>query len=128
MKLSKYLFIALLLCVMLLVAACGNDAPTVDDTISYTITVVDASGAPVPGVMVSICQDQEGGVCYMPVKTDEHGLATVSKTAVPVQDNLKVRVMSGGGSELPMADGTVGYTPIPNGSTAITLTIAIQPE
>jgi hypothetical protein len=61
-------------------------------------------------------------------QTDSNGMAVFSKEAVPVQDHLKVRVVSGGGDDLPLADGTVGYTPIPKDSTTITLTIAIRPE
>ena len=115
------------LCLLLFMTACIQDPPKVDETVSYTVTVVDTAGEPVAGALVTICQDVENGVCYMPVKTDENGRAVFYKEAVPVQDHLKVRVMSGGGYDLPLADGTVGYVPIPDGSTAITLTIAIRP-
>lgn len=128
MKLTKCLFAAVLLCMMLAVAACGSDTPTVEENISYTITVVDNGGNPVSGVMVSICQNTEGGICYMPVKTDKNGIASFLKDVVPVQDNLKVRVHSGGGNDLPMADGEIGYTIIPNGTTEMTLTVLIMPE
>ena len=127
MKLTKTILTALLLCLMLVMTACIQDLPKMDETISYTVTVVDTAGEPVVGALVTICQDLEGGICYMPVKTDENGMAVFHKEAVPVQDALKVRVMSGGGYDLPLADGTVGYVPIPNGSTTITLTIAIRP-
>ena len=112
MKLTKCLLIALLLCLMLVMTACIQDPPKVNEAISYTVTVVDAGGEPVAGVLVTICQDVENGICYMPVKTDDNGVATFFKEAVPVQDHLKVRVMSGGGYDLPLADGTVGYVPI----------------
>ena len=115
------------LCLLLFMTACIQDPHKVDETVSYTVTVVDTAGEPVAGALVTICQDVENGVCYMPVKTDENGRAVFHKEAVPVQDHLKVRVMSGGGYDLPLADGTVGYVPIPDGSTAITLTIAIRP-
>ena len=115
------------LCLLLFMTACIQDPPKVDETVSYTVTVVDTAGEPVAGALVTICQDVENGVCYMPVKTDENGRAVFHNEAVPMQDHLKVRVMSGGGYDLPLADGTVGYVPIPDGSTAITLTIAIRP-
>ena len=123
----------LLMCVLLSMAACGEPAATEDVSnlpkgVSYAVKVVDTAGEPVVGALVSICQDKEGGICYMPVKTDENGMAYFYADKVPVQENMKVQVKSGGGYDLPMADGQTGYIIIPNGTTEMTLTVLVMPE
>lgn len=95
--------IALLLAVCLMLCACGNaEAPettaapvettaapaveTVDDgKVTYTITVVDESGAPISGAMVQICLD----ACY-PGMTDANGQAKFSV----VEEDYKVSFLT----------------------------------
>ena len=121
--LTRIFTAAMLACLLLSLTACG-DATTAGSNVSYTITVVDNGGNPVSGVTVFICQDTEGGVCYMPVKTDENGVAAFSKDVVPVQDNMKVRVLVADGYDLPLDEnGDIAYTIIPNGATEMTLTL-----
>ena len=126
---KKYL---LFLLGALLLTACGKEAappatqPVVNPTVkpeefSYQITVVDTEGKPVQGAMVSICQAREGGTCYMPQKTDSGGVARFQSAMVPVQDDLKVRILAAQGYELPTENG--GYTVISNGTTELTLTL-----
>ena len=130
---KKILFFLMAVCLLSALVACGQPEPTENVTnlpegISYGIKVVDTAGEPVVGALVSICQDKEGGICYMPVKTDENGMAYFYADKVPVQENMKVQVKSGGGYDLPMADGQTGYIIIPNGTTEMTLTVLVMPE
>jgi len=47
---------ALLVCAVLLFAACGGNASrTEDGTVTYTVTVVDTAGNPIEGVNVLLC-------------------------------------------------------------------------
>ena len=130
---KKILLFLMVLWMFATLAACGEPKPTENVTnlpegVSYGIKVVDTAGEPVVGALVSICQDKEGGICYMPVKTDENGMAYFYADKVPVQENMKVQVKSGGGYDLPMADGQTGYIIIPNGTTEMTLTVLVMPE
>lgn len=89
MKMCKVL-LAALLAVMMLVSLCacgdqpaaGNNgdtstttttttAPTDDGKATYSVTVLDDSGAPVSGAMVQICKE----TC-IPTVTDDNGNAT----------------------------------------------------
>lgn len=98
---KRFLALLLMLCIVLSFAACsekeddtgdtnesqsvetttegGNNETTEEDTSSdlttYTITVVDEAGNPMPGVMVQICQD----TC-LPGITDANGVAQFSVT------------------------------------------------
>ncbi len=97
MNLKRGFLLALVLCLMLSLCACGGDhiektvapsdeavipqeteeateAPTEAEPegITYTVTVVDEGGNPVVGTMVQICQ---GEICLMPTPTDESGVA-----------------------------------------------------
>ena len=102
--------------------ACGQPDTTepitnLPEGVSYGIKVVNGDGEPIVGALVSICQDVDGGICYMPVKTDENGMAYFNANMVPVQDNLKFRVLSADGYELPLDDaGDIRYTIIPSGT------------
>ena len=126
---KRYITGLLISCLLLVLSACLKAVPpSPNPDVSYRIIVVDEGNNPVSDVLVTICQDKEGGICYMPVRTDENGMAVFYKEAIPVQDNLKVRVMSGGGVDLPMADGNSGYILIPNGTTEMTLTVLIMPQ
>ena len=120
-------FVVLLLLVSLL-AACGEAIPTTAPAtlpaIQYTVHVQDADGNPIADALVAICQAGEGGICYMPAKTGADGTITFPEDAVPVQNNMKVRVLSASGYDLPVDEnGEIIYTIIPDGTTTITLTL-----
>lgn len=119
MKFAKRLLATmLLLLIVTALVACngGEDA--------YRVTVQDAEGNPVVGALVVLCQDKEGGTCYLPGTTDEQGVVQFSPDAVPVQNNMKVRVLAANGFDLPLDEnGDIRYTPIPDGTTEITLTL-----
>ena len=100
-SISRIIALLLAMCVML--CACGGAetpattqaplettaapaAETVDDgKVTYTITVVDESGAPIQGAMVQICLD----ACY-PGMTDANGQAKFSV----VEEDYKVSFLS----------------------------------
>lgn len=120
--------IVMALCLLLCMTACGQPEATettnLPEGVSYGIKVVDAEGNPIAGAMVSICQDKEGGTCYMPVKTDENGMAYFYADMVPVQDNMKFRVLAAEGYELPLDDnGDIRYTLIPNGTVQMIISL-----
>ena len=52
-----------------------EEVTTDDGKVTYTVTVVDANGAPVAGVAVQFCDD---GGCRMPVPTNEQGVVTLT--------------------------------------------------
>lgn len=52
-----------------------TETPTDDGKVTYTVTVVDASGAPVAGVAVQFCDDNG---CRMPVATNAEGIVTLT--------------------------------------------------
>lgn len=74
-----------------------TDAPSVQDTteeattddgkVTYTVKVVDASGAPVAGVAVQFCDDNG---CRMPVATNADGIVTLHEA----QSNFHVTIAS----------------------------------
>lgn len=122
----KKIVLLVLLLALILPACTREPAPTTGSTaaqmqVSYTIKVVSTDGEPVTGAMVSICQNVDGGVCYMPVKTDAQGVARFDAAQVPRQDNLKVQVLAAEGYALPQEND--GYIIIPNGTTEVTLTL-----
>lgn len=133
MKESIRIFaVALAVCLLLSLAACGAPESTegtpavtnLPEGVSYGIKVVDADGNPIVGAMVGICQDVEGGICYMPGITDEGGMAYFYENAIPVQENLKVRVLAAEGYDLPLDDtGDIRYTQIPNGTLYMILSL-----
>jgi hypothetical protein len=116
---KRFLAVILILSLIMVMTACGGH----EDAVSgYKVTVRDPDGNPVVGALVVLCQDQDGGTCYLPVTTDEQGVARFSPEAVPVQKSMKVRVLSANGFELPLDEnGDIRYTPIPEGNTEITL-------
>ncbi len=108
------LSLLLVLCIALGAAACGSDTqpdstpvqesevesdsvslpeseveeesqPADDGKVDYTVTVVDETGAPIPGALVQLCQD----TCY-PSRADDQGVAHFS---VPEAD-YKVSFLS----------------------------------
>ena len=56
------------LCVLAALCACSDKQPQETMPQAYTVMVVDAAGAPIPGVMVQLCLD----ACY-PGVTDANG-------------------------------------------------------
>ena len=112
--------IVLLFCLLLCLTACAPAEPTetndLPEGVSYAIKVVAEDGTPIVGAMVSLCQDKEGGTCYMPALTGEDGVAYFYEKAVPVQGNMKFRVLAAEGYDLPLDEsGDIRYTQIPNG-------------
>lgn len=93
---KKILSIALMLCLVLSLCACGSaedttpatteapvvvteapteapvetEAPVAEGMVTYTVTVVDAEGNPFSGVMVQVCLD-----ACIPAVTNESGVA-----------------------------------------------------
>lgn len=120
-KLTRFVAVIALICTLLSMAACGQPESTepitnLPEGVSYGIKVVNEDGEPIVGALVSICQDVDGGICYMPVKTDENGMAYFNADMVPVQSNMKFRVLAAEGYELPLDDaGEIRYTAIPDG-------------
>lgn len=129
MKNKKRIFaFALAACLLLSMAACGNDSQketnNLPEGVSYGIKVVDGEGNPIAGALVSLCQEGEGGTCYMPSTTGSDGMALFYENMVPVQNHLKVRVLSAEGYILPVdGDGEILYTPIPDGQVHIILVL-----
>lgn len=70
---KKILLLMLLLSLCLV--AC---TPATPSTVTYTVTVLDADGAPAAGVGVQLCKDES---CLTPKKTDEHGRMTFTLAA-----------------------------------------------
>lgn len=52
-----------------------EEVTTDDGKVTYTVKVVDASGAPVEGVMIQFCDDNG---CRMPVATNAGGIMTMT--------------------------------------------------
>ena len=116
----------MVLCLLLCMTACAAPDPTengnLPEGVSYAIEVVDTAGNPIPGAMVVLCQDKEGGTCYMPGSTDENGIAYFHSNMIPVQNDMKVRVLMAEGYDLPLDDsGDIRYTQIPDGTVYMTL-------
>lgn len=126
MKRINRIFAALLICALLTMASCGPVAEPA--ATGYTIKVQDAQGNPIADALVGMCQDGEGGACYLPQKTDADGIVRFAPEAVPVQDNIKVRVLAAVGYDLPLdTNGDILYTPVPNGTTEMTLILEKLP-
>ena len=128
-KLNRIFVFVLAACLLLSLTACGNDEPTKEvnnlpEGVSYGIKVVNENGEAIVGALVSMCQDVEGGTCYMPSTTGSDGMALFYENMVPVQNHLKVRVLSAEGYILPVdGDGEILYTPIPDGQVHIILVL-----
>ncbi len=80
---SALLALSLLLSLSLLLIGCDSPAPEGDGTdpiadgnVTYTVTVLDPDGAPVPGVGVQFCDDNG---CRMPMTTNAEGVVTLSE-------------------------------------------------
>ena len=86
----------------------------INSKITYTVTVLDASGNPIAGVEVQIC---DGDRCLMPDVTGEDGTVKFKTTS--------------GNFEALIKDAPAGYTyddtqyiPFPEGETELTVTLA----
>ncbi len=91
---SALLALSLLLSLSLLLIGCDSNAPEGDGTdqaadgkVTYTVTVLDPSGAPVPGVAVQFCDDNG---CRMPVATNAEGIVTLTEA----KSNFHVTLVS----------------------------------
>lgn len=126
---KKIVIFLMVLCVFSALVACGEPEPTenltnLPDGVSYGIKVVDGDGNPIAGAMVVLCQNVEGGICYMPGFTGEDGMALFKESAIPMQNNMKVRVLAAEGYELPLDDtGDIRYTLIPDGTVQMILVL-----
>ncbi len=63
-----------------------TESDTEDEAPVFNVTVVDANGAPVKGVMVQVCKDS-----CIPAMTNDEGVATFN---VEITDGYKLSVMS----------------------------------
>ncbi len=64
-----------------------EEETTDDGKVTYTVKVVDASGAPVEGVAVQFCDDNG---CRMPVATNAEGIVTLTDA----ESNFHVTIAS----------------------------------
>ena len=92
MRINRFLLLLLVICMLCGLSACGSGeqvpnttaapvteqtqatteaAPVEDDKITFSVKVVDGSGAPMAGVAVQICKDS-----CMPGVTNAEGVAT----------------------------------------------------
>ena len=55
-----------------------TETTAANTTVAYTVTVVDADGAPLAGATVQLCV---GDLCRLPVATDANGVATIEAEA-----------------------------------------------
>ena len=126
---KKIVIFLMVLCMFSAFVACDKPEPTENITnlpegVSYGIKVVDTEGNPIAGAMVVLCQTVEGGMCYMPGFTGEDGMALFQESAIPVQSNMKVRVLAADGYDLPLDDtGDIRYTVIPDGTVQMILVL-----
>jgi len=79
---------------------------------TYTVTVVDADGAPLAGATVQLCV---GDLCRLPVATDANGIATIEAEA----GEYTVKVTLSGYT------GEAQYS-FPEGSTELTVTLTAE--
>lgn len=106
MNMKKFSLLALVLCLVLSLCACGGseapateapateapavEAPATEAAIpegmaQYTITVVDEGGNPIAGAMVQMCKDS-----CIPGATDANGVATFTMA----EDDYKVSFLT----------------------------------
>ena len=88
---SALLSLALLLSLSLLLIGCDSPAPEGEsaeqEKVTYTVTVLDPSGAPVSGVGVQFCDDNG---CRMPMTTNADGIVTLTEA----KSNFHVTIVS----------------------------------
>lgn len=140
---KKILAVILALTLIFVLCACGNDeskstepeqtksdpvdvtedsteenTDSSDDTVTYTITVVDAQGAPLSGVMVQLC-----GESCSPGQTDANGVATYH---LPEADyHAGIMIMPDGYTYTVEPDAD-GYFYFEDGATDIVITLQAE--
>lgn len=87
----------------------ADDTTVLDTKNTYTVTVVDADGAPLAGATVQLCV---GDICRLPVATDANGVAIIEADA----GDYAVKVTLSGYT------GEAQYS-FPEGSTELTVTL-----
>ena len=102
MSMKRFLYLALIACLLLSLCACGQAAadpkestpavttegttePVDDGKVTYTVKVVDEGGNPVANAAVQICKDS-----CLPGMTDAEGVATFRVA----EDDYKVSFMA----------------------------------
>lgn len=86
-----------------------SESENVDDgKIEYTVKLVDASGNPVAGQMIQVCNASN---CFAPVATDANGVATFR---LEESDEYKAKLMTAGED---------AYVYFEAGATELTLTM-----
>lgn len=75
--------LAILFALAVLLCACNTEQPRQTISQPYTVTVVDETGVPIPGVMVQLCLD----ACY-PGVTDANGQAEFSVSTADYKVSL----------------------------------------
>ena len=90
-----------------------------DETVTYTVKIVDQNNDPVVGASVQLCYN---GVCLTAVSTDANGEITNSLKA-GYEVSVKVEVAPGSGYTLPAPDANGYHATIPDGETSITITV-----
>lgn len=86
-----------------------TETTAANTTVTYTVTVVDADGAPLAGATVQLCV---GDLCRLPVATDANGVATIEAEA----GEYAVKVTLAGYT------GEAQYS-FPEGSAELTVTL-----
>lgn len=87
-----------------------TESENVDDgKIEYKVTLLDASGAPVAGKMVQVCN---ASTCFAPVQTDANGVATFK---LEESDEYKAKELT---------QGDDAYVYFEAGETELTITLA----
>ena len=135
MKLTKIISLLIILCFAFCLCACGGDEESSvassdassdvsseasvesseevseesSEAAAFTVTIVDAEGNPVSGVMVQICKES----CF-PAKSDENGIARFS---IEITDGYKLSVTAcpegyvyNGDAEVYLESGATEYT------------------
>ena len=86
-----------------------TETTAANTNVTYTVTVVDADGAPLAGATVQLCV---GDLCRLPVATDANGVATIEAEA----GEYAVKVTLAGYT------GEAQYS-FPEGSAELTVTL-----
>lgn len=89
----------------------AESAPVADDDkVTYNVTVIDQDGAPVEGVIIQFCDDEN---CKLPVMTDADGKASASYE----ESNYHITITQADGYDY---EETYNFE---DGATDITITI-----
>lgn len=91
----------------------------------YVVTVVDQDGNPVAGAMVLLCDDNK---CYVPVTTNENGVAEFTQKNVTGAKSKVASVPAGYTIDAPAEADAEGYVHYTEGSNTMTLTVTKTAE